>query len=327
VTIPLGDGSRENEISNRIMHFKVEPPYYTIYKLVMAPEYVREKFLEALRDREEQESKHYLTLLKISLLWRLPLDDCLSILQIDSYQQGREFLVRSLGDGLGEIMNFPPRKPQIFNKLSECTNPIIYTPGARNLPCIDSLILGIGYFQRTLSLEHEIMKVEMKKTKSVIEMEKFYFLVPHTKYKEFEKQKYIGGNESDNNKSNNNESDSYGVDGETSSEKGIFRENGGPNWDNKKPKIERPKKNQALQEDLVRQNVISISPDEEMTGWIARAEQEEQVIQQDGKKGEKKEEEKEEEGMNMKRKEGADKKKKDINNKKKKGRTRGTQKT
>jgi hypothetical protein len=43
----------------------------------------------------------------------------------------------------------------------------------------------------TISLKHDIAWKEMKEIKNVMKMKKFYFVVPHTKYREFKKQNFV----------------------------------------------------------------------------------------------------------------------------------------
>ena len=60
----------------------------------------------------------------------------------------------------------------------------------KNHPCIDSLVLNEGYFQMTTSLTRPIKKLGMKSIKRVLGMNKLYFVVPSTSFKEFKKQRF-----------------------------------------------------------------------------------------------------------------------------------------
>ena len=60
--LPTFERAQENEISHRLVHFKVEPPCYTKYELVMASQYVREKYSEVREDRQEQLVRSFVSL-------------------------------------------------------------------------------------------------------------------------------------------------------------------------------------------------------------------------------------------------------------------------
>ena len=62
--LPTFERAQENEISHRLVHFKVEPPCYTKYELVMASQYVREKYSEVREDRQEQMVRSFVSLFK-----------------------------------------------------------------------------------------------------------------------------------------------------------------------------------------------------------------------------------------------------------------------
>ena len=64
MAMPSAETAGENKLSHRLMHFKVEPPCYTEYKLVVASEYVRKKYSEAFDYQEEQELRHQFSLHK-----------------------------------------------------------------------------------------------------------------------------------------------------------------------------------------------------------------------------------------------------------------------
>jgi hypothetical protein len=133
-TIPLGKRSRENELSNRIVHSKVGTPSYTQFELIMATEYAMGKFLETFRDQEEHDLKYYLRLLEDIPFATSTVRQLFEHYASRQLSKGGEFLARSLDDGL-EKMHFSPTKPQMLKKPSECTNPTIYcTPGAKNFP-------------------------------------------------------------------------------------------------------------------------------------------------------------------------------------------------
>jgi hypothetical protein len=323
IKLPSSEETWKDDISHRLVHFKVDQSCYTKCTLIMASEYVRKMFFEALHERDDEEIRRFISLFKnvpgaasaSGILFERRANRLLSA--------GGEFLVRSLDDGSEKKVKFPPTMPEEFTTLSACTNPAIYyTPEAENFPCIDSLIPGIGYFQMTISLEHKIPRMEMKTIKSVMKMEKFYFVVPNTNYRNFEKQKYKGGD-----RNIDSGGDNSGVDGGTNTEKGNSEGSKDPNWNKKRRRnvIVNKKKNnsQVLHEDLVRQYVISIPIDREMAKSIARAGQEKRIIRQDGEeeedgeneegKREEREEREKEENINSKKKGTNKKNSKDMN--------------
>jgi hypothetical protein len=258
------EGSGTNDISHRLVHFKVDPSNYMKCRLVMASRYVLDKFSDALYDKEEEESRRFSRMVE-----NIPAAASIAGIMFEKHAHrrlsaGGEFLVRSLDDDTEEKRNFPSKLSQRFANLSECMDTTLYyRPRARNFPCIDSLSLGIGYFQMTVSLEHEITWNQMKAIKDVMKMDVFYFVVPHTKYREFKKQKLTKGT------NDTNEGDGRG----TSTENENFEENGSSSRNNKRQKIKRANNKQTLRENLIRQYVISIPIDEAIERWINKADE------------------------------------------------------
>ena len=147
MAIPSAETARENKLSHRLMHFKVEPPCYTEYKLVVASEYVRKKYSEAFDYQEEQELRHQLSFHKDIPPRASSVGDSFEHYVNRLLSAGGEFSVRSLDGGFEEKMVFPPTEIQEFKEISECTNPgIYYIPLAKDFRCIDSLIVGSGIF-------------------------------------------------------------------------------------------------------------------------------------------------------------------------------------
>jgi hypothetical protein len=271
--IPLGEGSREEDISHRIIHFEVKPPDYIHYKMTIASDYVAGKLSERLRGRHELELIQFLTFFDHVSFMASTVGHLFEGYAHKQLSAGGEFLVRSLDEDIEEKVTFPKRQLIIFVNFSECTDPnIYYKPTAKNFACIDSLILGTGYFQMTISMEHKIVEEGMKEIKKVMKMEKLYFVVPHTKYKEFKKQELIKGTK------NNIKRDDKG----TSTGRQTFEEGESSNPNNKRRKIKRVNNNQTLQEDLVRQYVISIPLNAEVSKWLHNYEQRKQEVQQGG---------------------------------------------
>jgi hypothetical protein len=200
IPMPLKEGYNEYDIINRIIHFEVRPPDYIRYKLTIASDYVARKFSERLHDRHELELIYFLTFFDNVSFVGPTVGHLFESYAHRKLSAGGEFLVRSLDDDIEEKMSFPPRQPMTFGNFSECKNPnIYYKPQARNFACIDSLILGTGYFQTTISMEHKIAEERMKEIKKVMKMDKLYFVVPHTKYKEFKKQELTKEKKNNNN--------------------------------------------------------------------------------------------------------------------------------
>jgi hypothetical protein len=273
IPMPLREVSNEDDVINRIIHFEVKPPDYTRYKLTIASDYVAKKFSERLHDRHELELIYFLTFFDHVSFVGPTVGHLFESYAHRKLSAGGEFLVRSLDKNREKKMRFPPRQLMIFGNFSECTDPnIYYRPTAKNFACIDSFILGTGYFQMTISMEHKIVEERMKEIKKVMKMEKLYFVVPHTKYKEFKKQELIRETRNSN----------YRNDGETSTGGETFEEGEGSNRNNRRRKIKRVNNNQTLQEDLVRQYVISIPLNAEVSKWLHNYEQRRQEVQQGG---------------------------------------------
>ena len=287
----------ESEINHRLLHFKVEPPCYTKYTWALASEYVKGKFLNALRNQDEQKIRYLLR-----LLGDIPFAAAAVGFLFKSYANrqlsaGGRFLIRSLDTEEEDTLSLSHKTPKIFTDLLECTNPdFYYKPQVKNFACIDSLIVRTGYFRTTVSWEHEISIEGMKEIRKTVNMEKIYYVVPHTHFKEFKKQKFTGDTE---NISNDR------VDIETNTGKENFQEDKSSNRNNKRRKTNEVNNNQSLQKDpFIWQFVLSILIDDEMRGWLSKVDESMPLIQPDGKK----------EGMD-KKEEGMDKKEEEINKK------------
>ena len=108
MAIPSAETTGENKLSHRLMHFKVEPPCYTEYKLVVASEYVRKKYSEAFDYQEEQELKHQLSLHKDIPPRASSTGDSFEHYVNRLLSAGGEFSMRSLDGRFEEKMVFPP---------------------------------------------------------------------------------------------------------------------------------------------------------------------------------------------------------------------------
>jgi hypothetical protein len=90
-------------------------------------------------------------------------------------------------------LKLSPAKLKIFSFLSECKeSDAYYRPMSHNCAGIDSFILGVGYFQISLSLDHGVTTDSIKEIRKVLRMEKFYFVLPSMSYKGFKKERYMG---------------------------------------------------------------------------------------------------------------------------------------
>jgi hypothetical protein len=250
MSITLGNVSKEDQISHRIVHFEVKPPNYTECTVIMASAYVLEKALQTFLLFEETDVKRFLLLSA-----DVPSLAVLRGFVFESYvhqklSTGGEFLVRCLDDKTESTLKFPERILQKFRNVSECTDlNVYYLPTKKNQPCIDSLIVKEGYFQITTRLDHPIKRGKMKEIMNECSMDKFYFVVPHTIFKEFEKQKF--------------EEDQDQVQPLTNqlSDMGIHENDDDDSDKDKKRKITRTNNSKVIERDFIQQYVISIPID------------------------------------------------------------------
>ena len=224
---------------------EVEPPYYTKCKIVAFSEYAKERLLEELRDRPDEELESYVSYFKEDLPFaRSFVERWFANCANRQLSAGGKFQVCSLEDGLEYEIDIPPTKPQVFTKLSECTDPsVYYVSRAKNSACIDSAISGVGCFRMTISLEPKITRKQMDEIDNTKNMNNLlYYVVPHTKYEEFKKQELTKEMETDNNV----------IGGETNTEKENYKENENSNENNKVRKVNNGDNyNQTLQKDSI----------------------------------------------------------------------------
>jgi hypothetical protein len=64
IPIALGEGALDDQIGHQIVHFKVEPPCYTQFSMIMASEYVKNKVLEKYIGSRKEELKHFFAMCK-----------------------------------------------------------------------------------------------------------------------------------------------------------------------------------------------------------------------------------------------------------------------
>ena len=179
--------------------------------------------------------------------------------------------MRVLDRGYEKIMDILPRTPQIFTEFSECTNSdLYYTLGPQNFPCINSVILRVGYFRMTTSLNPEITWKRMKEIKNAMKMHKLFFVVPHTKYKGFKKQKFARDMK-------NKEEISVSSLEDPISKMEISKEVDEMNKENEAQLMNINNEGNS-EEDLVQQLVISIPIDADMVEWLDKIEQTMSVV-------------------------------------------------
>ena len=272
------EGFRENEINHQVVHFEVNPPCYTKYKMVMASEYVRGKFFEELRDQPEQELKYYLFLLEDLPFAIFAVERLFEHYANQRLSAGGTFSMRSLDEGFRRNIDFLPKKPQRFEEFSECTSlSVYYMPETKKFPFISSLMARMGYFRMTMSLRHEITWEQMEELKKAMDIRKLYFVVPHTHFEKFKNQSFTGDT-----KKKEKISASSVIDqmsnlrvsekvNETNKENAAQLMNVNNEKDSKK--------------DFIRQFVISLPIDREMTGLFDRIEQLKRAVQQDEEVG------------------------------------------
>ena len=191
MSIASGEVLKDEEISHRIVHFDVRPPFYHRRTLMMASNHVLEEALRKFLCSSENDMKQF-------ILWSdgVPSLAPLRGTVFENYVHEKlskegEFLVRPLDDGTKSTLKVPQRKFQRFWNVSECKDlNVYYRVAKKNQTCIDSLIVNEGYFQVTTNLEHPIEKQKMRDMVDVLGMKKLYFVVPHTIFEKFEKQNF-----------------------------------------------------------------------------------------------------------------------------------------
>ena len=223
LSIAIGEVSKENQISHRVVHFEVKPPVYTKRILTMASVYALNKASAKFLTLSDGDLKYF-----IFLSTGMPSLAFFRAKVFEDYghrklSEGGSFSVRSLEDGKEETLELPRRSLETFQDLSKCKNSnVYYKPPNSNFPCIDSVIPGLGYFQMTTSLDHPIKKPKMREIVSVMHVRKFYFVVPDQNFRDFQKQIF----EKDEEKAKNKDKEKDQTDEITIqiSEMGIFEE-------------------------------------------------------------------------------------------------------
>ena len=134
ISIALGETSKENEISHRIVHFKVEPPHYSECRLEIGSDYVFEEALRRFLTCHDDTVKEFIIMSEnfTSLAY-------FRGLIFENYahrklSEGGEFLVRSLDDESESMMEFPRRKLREFRRVSTCEESNVYYKTAKKEP-------------------------------------------------------------------------------------------------------------------------------------------------------------------------------------------------
>ena len=189
-SIALGEVSKEDEISHLIIQFEIDPTY-SDFTLNVASDYVMDAILDRYVGRRERKLRNF-----IADTEGLSLLSGAHARAFEGYahrvlSRGGTFLVRSLDDdGETHELSLSKRTLRRFYDFSECTDPeTYYKPMKVNHPCIDSIILNVGYFQMTTTLNHPIKEPQMRKIVERFEMDTFYFVVSDTIFEEFQRQK------------------------------------------------------------------------------------------------------------------------------------------
>ena len=190
ILIALGEVSREDQISHRIVHFKVEPPFYTKRTLTIASAYALSKASEKFLKQSEHDVKYF-------IYWSVGIPS-LAFFRARVFEgyahqklsEGGEFPTRCLENNTKGTFTLPERRTEIFHDLPNCKDSnVYYVPKNPFFPCIDSVIPGVGYFQVTTRLRHPIGKQKMREIVDTMHVRKFYFVVPDSNFEKFRKQK------------------------------------------------------------------------------------------------------------------------------------------
>ena len=131
ISIVLGETSKENEINDRIVHFKVEPSHYSECRLEIGSDYVFEEALRRFLTCHDDTVKEFIIMSE-----KLTSLACFLELIFENYahrklSEGGEFLVRSLDDESESMMEFPRRKLREFRRVSVCQESNVYYKTAK----------------------------------------------------------------------------------------------------------------------------------------------------------------------------------------------------
>jgi hypothetical protein len=267
--IASGSVSKEDQVSHLIVQFVVDTSSYLDFTLQMASSYATEMAMEVFLQNQEEEMKRF-------ILDNSPIPALAtlrgSMFKAYAHQKlakGGKFIGRSLENEEECELNFPAMDISRFFNVFECKDPkLYYVPWYSNHPCIDSVVLNRGYFQMTIAWEHDIVWSRLKEMVDVLKMDKLYFVVPHTIFGKFQRQKFV------RNMGNQERADKE----KRSISKRSFNEEDGLN--KKKQRTRRGNNDGNSQRDLVHQYVIPISLEPNMEAWLSKIVSKEQVAQQ-----------------------------------------------
>ena len=270
--IASGSVSKEDQVSHLIVQLIVDTSSYLDFTLQMASPYATQMAMELFILNQEEEVKRFI--LNTS---PIPVLATLRGALFEAYahqkmSRGGKFIGRSLENEEECEVNIPAMDIGRFFNVSECKDPkMYYVPWYSNHPCIDSAVLNMGYFQMTISWEHDIVWSKMKEMVDVLKMDKLYFVVPHTLFEKFQRQKLVRnmGNQGGANRE------------ETSMSKRSFNEEDELNA--KRQRTRRGKDNGNSQNDIVHQYVIPISLEPSMEALLSKIIGKEQMAQHSGK--------------------------------------------
>jgi hypothetical protein len=271
--IVSGSVSKEDQVSHLIVQFVVDTASYLKFTLQMASSYATEKAMELFISNQEEEMKRFIlntTPLPALATLRGPFFEAYAHQKL---AKGGKFIGRSLENCEECESDFSTMKISRFSKVSDCMDPKpYYVPWYSNNPCIDSVVLNKGYFQMTITSEHDSAWSKLKEMVDELKMDKLYFVVPHTIFKEFQRQKLVGNMESPENANKE----------ETSMGRQISNEDKKTNME-KRRKVEESKNKGNSLEDLVHQYIIPISLESNLEALLSKILHKEQMTQQNGK--------------------------------------------
>ncbi|KAI8905906.1 hypothetical protein EDD86DRAFT_211086 [Gorgonomyces haynaldii] len=193
------DMQLENDVSHLVVHFNVDTTYRD-GSLQFGSDYITKLALERFLNERENKLRQFLDNSQpIPLLATLRGN----LFEAYAHRQlaaGGIFSVRSL-DGRNTLSQLTLKKLEMarFYEIAECQKKgNYYIPWNPNYPCIDSYIPAIGHFQMTVSLDHPLQQSRMAEIVQQSGIERLYFVVPSTIFKEFPEQKLATKNASKN---------------------------------------------------------------------------------------------------------------------------------
>ena len=260
--ISRGELSNEDETSHLLVQFQVNSTY-SDFTLDVGSDYIMDKILTRHVGEREQKVRDFIADTEGSSVLSGAHARAFKGYAHRILSAGGKFLVRSLDDGETHELNLSKRTFTMFYDFSECDDPeAYYKPSKVNNPCVDSIILNVGYFQMTTTLNHSIKEHQIRKIVKKFRMDTFYFVVPDTIFEEFQRQKFEGNME--------NVKTLKSTKGQSSSKKRSLEEDEDSNR-NKKQRLKKVENNTVLRRGLVRQFVISVPISRKRDNYSDRA--------------------------------------------------------